>query len=299
MPEVNIPANLILKIADLNLRISNCSPNYVKFLPHLEEFFSHSKDQLIDLDIRIEFAKRNDLPSFSIASQIFTTKSTWSLYQCSDNHLLWLDVPCLSEPPDRLVFINSDFTEVKIYIVFDLESKACSLDPLSYPLDQILMIHLLGRGGGLLVHACAISYEQSGFLFLGSSGSGKTTLVDLFANNSEALILNDDRIIIRQINQQLQIYGTPWHGTGCFANNYTAPLKAIYFLKQSSQNEIVAMDSLAAVSRLFVTCFSALWDKRATEFTLDFCKDICSKIPCYELGFLPDQSVVEYFKESL
>ena len=38
---------------------------------------------------------------------------------------------------------------------------------------------------------------------------------------------------------------------------------------------------------------SPLWDAAGMRFTLDFCAQLVADVPCYELGFVPDEHVLD------
>ena len=70
-----------------------------------------------------------------------------------------------------------------------------------------LMINLLGKGRGVLVHSCGIDVNGDGYLFAGNSTNGKSTLAELWKDHGK--ILNDDRIVIRFWDGQFWMYSTP------------------------------------------------------------------------------------------
>ena len=173
------------------------------------------------------------------------------------------------------------------------------VDPLEYPLDEILMVHLLSFDRGVLLHACGIEYNDGGIVFVGVSGSGKSTIANLYKKIKEVNILSDDRIIVRRQNTSFYIYGTPWHGDSGVCSQRKTPLKAIFFLKHSPQNFCRRLSSVDAVSRLFVCSFPTFWDKRGLEYTLSVCSHLAEDTPCYELGFVPDDSTLEFLNNRL
>ena len=73
------------------------------------------------------------------------------------------------------------------------------------------MILLLSLGKGILLHACGIDDDGSGYLFLGNSTDGKSTMAKLWFEN-HAKVLNDDRIVVKEKDGEFWMYGTPWHG---------------------------------------------------------------------------------------
>ena len=83
-------------------------------------------------------------------------------------------------------------------------------------------------------------------------------------------MVNDDRTILRKINGQFRVYGTPWHGQGGFALAEDAPLKKIFILRQASVNQAERLSPAKAASALLVRTFAPLWDAPAMDFTLNF-----------------------------
>jgi hypothetical protein len=167
-----------------------------------------------------------------------------------------------------------------------------SFNPLNYPLDELLVINLLSRGRGMLVHACAVDYRGRGWLFLGTSGAGKTTLARLWKEEPGVTLLSDDRIIIRDTGDSFQMYGTPWHGTASIASPRSAPLSAIFFLAHDRENRLTPVQLVDATSRLLVRSFPTFWDAEGMQYTLGLCERLSACVPCYELGFVPDSSVI-------
>ena len=75
-----------------------------------------------------------------------------------------------------------------------------------------------------------------------------------------------------------------------------APLEQIFILKQARQNLANPLAPFVAVSHLLGRIFPPLWSANGMGFTLEFLEDLCNTIPCYELSFLPEPSVVEYVR---
>lgn len=167
-------------------------------------------------------------------------------------------------------------------------------DPLGYPLDELLMINFLSHHRGILCHSLGLSDYKNGFLFSGSSGAGKSTLANLWKDQKNIALLSDDRIIIRKKDGRFMIYGTPWHGDAGVASPDSAPLNKIFFIQHAKKNYCRDVKPMDAAARLLVRSFPTFWDKKGMEFTLQFIDEIVRNIPCYELGFVPDKSIVDY-----
>lgn len=252
-----------------------------------------------DFKLTVQKVRRENFPSFPIRSKIFSNETTWSYFMLCDENYLWIDAGSPEELCDRAVLIDKDFTEGIIYVSDESDRKDPVFDPISYPLDQFLMINLLGKGKGMLVHACGIDYRGNGILFVGNSGAGKTTIANLFDIRQHAAILNDDRIIVRFKNNAPMIYGTPWHGTGRFANPAHVPLKRIFFLKHALKNNITPLKTIDACTMLFTSLFPPFWDPAGITFSLDFCAELAGRVPCNLLTFRPDESAADFLEPQI
>jgi hypothetical protein len=168
------------------------------------------------------------------------------------------------------------------------------IDPLQYPLAEVLMVCLLARGRGLMMHACGIDDGGRGFLFAGNSTHGKTTLARLWRD--QATVLNDDRIVLRQREGRFWMYGTPWHGDYSGVSAQGVPLEKVFFLRHAKGNQARQVGKLTAASMLLARSVPPLWDADGMGFTLDFLAQLAEAVPCYELGFAPDERAVEYVR---
>lgn len=134
--------------------------------------------------------------------------------------------------------------------------------PLRYPLDQILTWGLLSRIGGVLLHAAVAVRDGQGWVFTGRSGAGKSTLAGL-CHAAGHRILNDDRVLVFPRGGQWRVAGTPWHGSGRFAEAAEVPLGGLLFLKQAPENRLEEMapsaSRLALLDVAAVPWFEDAW----------------------------------------
>ncbi len=228
---------------------------------------------------------------------VFDSQAGWSLYRVDGQHVFFLrDVVQGPDSPYVAAFFDQEFRTGEIHRLVR-DSERSPLDgllnhPLTHPLGQVLMICLLGQGRGLMVHACGIAHEGQGYLFCGQSTHGKTTMAHLWEGN--ATVLNDDRIILRRCNGRVWMYGTPWHGDRAFVSPRGVPLDKLFFLSKGPRNSAVSLVPADACAMALARSFPPIWDYRAMEFTLGFLSDLVSEIPCYNLAFVPDASIVEF-----
>jgi hypothetical protein len=92
------------------------------------------------------------------------------------------------------------------------------------------------------------------------------------------------------------MYGTPWHGEAMLASKAKAPLSRVYFLGKGLKNELIPQKPSISISRLFTCSFPLFYNRDAIDFTLAFFEDVVKNVPCFELKFTPDKSVVEFIE---
>ena len=89
--------------------------------------------------------------------------------------------------------------------------------------------------------------DGRGRVFTGRSGAGKSTISALL-RDAGWRILNDDRVVVFRRGGEWRVAGTPWHGSGRFAEAAEVPLDGIHFLGKSA--ECRSEDLSAAQARL-------------------------------------------------
>lgn len=146
----------------------------------------------------------------------------------------------------------------------------------------------------LMMHASVIKNETDGFIFLGKSGTGKSTHSRLWLDYIEGSeLLNDDNPVVRIIDGNPIVYGTPWSGkTPCYRNE-KALLKGIVKLEQAPQNQIKALSLLQAYAIVFPACSSMRWEEEIASGIHRTVEKLVSTVPCYRLYCLPDKAAAE------
>lgn len=231
------------------------------------------------------------------AKKIFHMAATWRLLTHDNKNIFQIFEDPKNKTPCITASFDHDYRKGTIYLNPEQTGESEFPDPLSYPLDELLMTNFLSRNRGLIVHSFGLSdHHKNGLLFIGQSGAGKSTMANLWKKKNNAELLSDDRIVIRKKSGRFAIYGTPWHGDAGVASPGSAPLKKIFFIKKAEKNYFHRLGLMDASSRLMVCCFPPFWDKKGMEFTLQFIDEIVQNIPCYELGFEPNESIVEFVK---
>jgi len=166
-----------------------------------------------------------------------------------------------------------------------------------YLLDGVLEIQFLTFKDGLAVHGCGIqTVNGEGLLFAGVSGAGKSTTARLWQEAGAGVLLSDERVGVVRRDGQFWLCGTPWHGEGQLSTPGNVPLKQIFVISHAGNNQLHVLKRSEAVAALMVRAFLPFWEPQGLDFALEFLDQLCQAVPCYELGFVPDTSAVDFVR---
>lgn len=252
---------------------------------YIEDFYKNFiTEDKPELTLRVH---HGNIPRFNNGKRIFDSGTTWRLLHKNGKHIF--------ETSSRTAIFDSDFKAGEIYVQ-DEKREGKLPFPLNYPLGEVLTINLLSKNRGVMLHACGVDENREGYLFLGNSAHGKSTIARLWFNN-RATVLNDDRVIARERNGEFWMYGTPWSGEFKKVSPQGLLIKKIFFLRQGKKNAVVRKKGIEAVSMLLTRCFPPFWDKNGMDYTIGLSHRLASKIPCYELSFIPDDRIIDFVRK--
>ena len=289
-----MPERILTRIADVVFAISADRPlSAIRFGEAYRDFVC---DREPEVTIH---ARYGALPPITLRDEelVFDSEVVWSLYRSAGADVFALRSPLLGPEPYRIAIFRDGFRRGEVYsqpCKGELAEGALLSSPLEFPLAEVLMICLMARGRGLMVHACGIDDGGRGYLFAGNSTHGKSTMARIWRD--EATILNDDRIVLRWREGRFWMYGTPWHGDYSGVSPRGVPLEKLFFLRHATENELRPQAGTAAATKLLTRSFLPLWDAEGMAFSLDFCARVTGAAPCYELGFVPDQNVIDFVR---
>ena len=86
----------------------------------------------------------------------------------------------------------------------------------------------------ILFHGSVIAVDGIGYLFTAKSGTGKSTHTRLWRElfGERAVMVNDDKPLIKVSENGIIVYGTPWDGKHRLSTNTFVPLKGICFMSK-------------------------------------------------------------------
>lgn len=103
-----------------------------------------------------------------------------------------------------------------------------------------------------LFHGSAIAVDGRAVLFTAKSGTGKSTHTKLWreAFGERALMINDDKPLLKVTEKDALVCGTPWDGKHRISTNCIMPLEAICILERGEKNEICPITAREALPML-------------------------------------------------
>ena len=296
----------LLRIADLTIALTSEDPALaVPPEGAMRQFLVREADpDEAEPDLRLQ-ARWGKLEAVSSGEHLFDSGGLWRLVAANGSLRFSFTSPALGPLPYKMASVDRGFTAGEVWLHQPYFPSALPANPLEYPLDELLLIHLLAAGRGVEVHACGVvAPNGQGYLFVGQSGAGKTTMARLWQKAQAGggaggiMILSDDRIILRKSNGTVWMHGTPWHGEAAMACAARAPLAGIYLLRHGASNALVPQRRSQAITRLLASSFTPLYSRDALDFTLGFLDQVVRAVPCHELSFTPDERVVALVRGS-
>ncbi|MEA2336363.1 MAG: hypothetical protein QOE82_370 [Thermoanaerobaculia bacterium] len=230
---------------------------------------------------------------------LFDSGAVWRAYENHGGFRIDCFSDVFGDLPYKIALFDRELREGRILVRREVFADNEEMHALDYPLDEVLIAHFLGRGRGVELHGCGIiDRDGRGQLFVGQSGAGKTTTARVWLAEGHYEIVSDDRVIVRFVDGEWRMYGTPWHGEAELSSPLSAPLGAIHLLVQASRTELVALPPAQATAALLGCTFPPFYDADAVAFTLECLERIVGDLPVRALRFRPDRSVIDCIRSA-
>ena len=168
--------------------------------------------------------------------------------------------------------------------------------PLRYPVDQILSWGMLAACGGVILHSAVVVKDGLSWVFIGRSGAGKTTLSELCFSKGWK-ILNDDRTMVFPRGDQVVAAGTPWHGSGRFAEAEEKPLGGVFVIEQSLDNRMESMSAEEIKYALLDVAAVPWFDDQWAQGALDATDALMKSVPFTRFYFNREDEAVQVLEQ--
>src|SRR5271165_1500030 len=196
-------------IGGVSVQLASDGGSDVSLPPALVSFEANASPS--DVKIEIEWKRKLEAPT---ERRLFDSGCTWRLYESEIGFQFDFHVPALGSSPYKRLLIDERFRCGTLLMSEEgFGGSANSLRPLTYPLDELLIMHRLTQEKAIELHGAGIvTTDGVGNLFVGHSGAGKSTTTRLWTERKDVEVLSDDRIIVRR--DEGSALGTPRQATG-------------------------------------------------------------------------------------
>lgn len=149
------------------------------------------------------------------------------------------------------IFVNVTDEEIQNEKSLDSESSFSDAYCESVCIYRKICLELV-KYDAFLFHSAVIEVDGAGYAFSAKSGTGKSTHIGLWKKyfGEKVKIINGDKPILKFIDNDIYVYGTPWAGKENWQRNVKAPLKTICFIERGTENSIRKMTSEEAVIKV-------------------------------------------------
>ena len=170
------------------------------------------------------------------------------------------------------------------------EIENCSLGYAeSLEVFRALCDYVLDKGDGIIFHCSAVAVDGEAYLFAAPSGTGKSTHTRFWREllGDKAVMINDDKPIIKYVDGAFYVYGTPWMGKHRLGANTRAKIKAICKLERGAKNAI----EKASAGEMLITVFNQTLRPTSEDGVnklLDLTDKLLKSVALYKLECTPD-----------
>jgi MoaA/NifB/PqqE/SkfB family radical SAM enzyme len=291
------------QIAGVTVRVeSDLDFDTVGFSPELARFAVAGPGE--DMVVLRHHFEVPDLRDVDLGKELYR-KPPWAISR-KNGRWTYLGIP--ADPADprllRVAVFDADHTHATIYHppADEAHVRQTGFQTLSlFPTDQIWLGPLLADRHAVLLHSAAVILNGRGLIFVGRSEAGKSTTVHLLKHaaclsgpeTASVEILCDDRNILRRWDSGWRVHGTWSHGAIAEVSPASAPLDAVLFLEQASQNRLVPLKNRKVVwQRLLATIIKPMVTAAWWQKELDVIERLVKEVPCYTMRFDPSGDIV-------
>lgn len=285
------------RVADITIEVRSA-------LPITENTF-HPKFQPFEADgpgddmvmIHHHFSGIPDI-KVDVSGRIYF-RPPWAIYRMGEKWVYqWIETAPPYRNYYRTVVTDKEHSHLDIYNDDAMRENflAGRLTSLAmFPTDQIVLGRLLAYRGGCIMHSLGIILNGNGYLFIGHSSAGKSTMAQIL--KTEAVILCDDRNIIRKLDDRLMVYGTWSHGDVPDISPLSAPLKGLFFLEKSNANALLRVHDNSIGLKILLACLirplatGDWWD-----LSMDLITHVLQTVPCWQLAFDKSDNILNLLR---
>ena len=280
------------RVAELNIRIVfvDSEKNNIKLLPSFLPFSIEASANDLFFQLTVDDSLRPVSKEQRRTIRNFDTGNGDTIVDRLEDGGYQYIIKDITGAECCLLITNKDFTHCSCALNGNYNMR-------SFGLNNALMLIFAFAGAHrqtLLMHASLVRNNNYGYAFIAKSGTGKSTQVSMwlrFIAGSD--LMNDDNPIIRFIDNEFWIFGSPWSGkTPCY-RNVKVKLGAITRIDRASNNSMEKLPPIQAFASLLPSCSSMKWDTDIYNAVCDIITKLVETTNIYTLHCLPNKEAAE------
>jgi len=241
-------------------------------------------------------ARPRSAPSAGGWHSIFQSANNWQLWRSEDGWYCF--VPAPGGEPRVLIRVDQDFHRGEILRMFPCERSGRHVPYTLREIDLRLYMNWLATKSDFAMHAAGAAESASGYAFLGPAGAGKSTLAAQLASSATVQVLGEDNVIVRYIDGDFMLYGTPWHTDPRMCSPGGVPLTKLFFLERTTPPGMRRICESEAVQRLILNSFIPFYDREAVNRIMDRMTLLSHQVPCYGLSYELGSDVLSQIRQA-
>ncbi len=145
-----------------------------------------------------------------------------------------------------------------------------------------------------LFHGSVVAVDGEGYVFTAKSGTGKSTHARLWREllGSRAVMVNDDKPLIRVNEGGVTVFGTPYNGKHRLGSNISVSLRSVCIIRRADENCISRITKSQAYAMLLQQSYRPS-DAAALAKTLHLIDKMADSVELWQLGCNMDISAAE------
>ena len=156
--------------------------------------------------------------------------------------------------------------------------------------------YLLSRDT-VMLHGSTVAVDGKAYLFTAPCKTGKSTHTRLWREvfGERAVMVNDDKPLLRMIDGTVYVCGTPWNGKHGLGTKMMVPLKGLCILNRAKENSIRPVQLPEVLPLLMQQSFRPR-NPASVHLVLDLLSKLSASTGLYSLGcnMDPEAAVVAY-----
>ena len=217
--------------------------------------------------------------NYKFANKVFKIESLYDSFSIYANEYI------TNEQEDYVINIQQE--HIDNWLNDHPEDNAYTRDYIETLVIHKIVAEILSDFNTYIIHGSAVSIDNEGYIFIAPSGVGKSTHVRLLKGklNNRLVYVNDDKPFI---DNNFNLYGSPWDGKERLSNNIKTSLKGIFILNRGIVPSFEKLSSLEATQLLYQAIYIV-----NEEQALDYVIKLASLFPVYRINVNMDSESIE------